>query len=356
MKSALANLLVIGFMVSMGGALLWQKSKAPPHATPSPEKKKAGYDICYREEAARKLSGVATDATGLEQAWHRQFVALMASERQKVGVLPADMVDLPDFPAPKLQSLRMTAAYQRAAGQTALYEAMRKFRGARVDDIIRPDNRVRDEVRNILFLWAKTEGVPPDSRGPFIDARELAFTESYFGNAYFQIGRYPNPSTVSAQLVRETFNVIVDEVYARLVWYGVGREMFKKVKRAGGKSEVVIDSVTLDYIAHRATTMTPKEREIYWRNTVLALPDYGNYTVSKANMERLEKAIAASPIGLTLPDILESLKRRRVKMWWDEKGRAMRLHMTYSQNMNVRQICYSWVKDGVPDAVVRNLP
>jgi len=58
---------------------------------------------------------------------------------------------------------------------------------------------------------------------------------------------------------------------------------------------------------------------------------------------------------MTLAGILKSLKRRRVKMWWDGEGRAMRLHITYSQNMNARQVCYSWVH-GAPDAVVRNLP
>lgn len=51
-------------------------------------------------------------------------------------------------------------------------------------------DKVEADVEKILFRWAKADKVDPQSRGPHIDARRLAFYEAYRGEKFRQTGYF----------------------------------------------------------------------------------------------------------------------------------------------------------------------
>jgi Ca2+-binding RTX toxin-like protein len=46
---------------------------------------------------------------------------------------------------------------------------------------------LREAFERLMLRWAGVEGIDPNSRGPFVDARHLAFVEKFYGDTYRQV-------------------------------------------------------------------------------------------------------------------------------------------------------------------------
>jgi Ca2+-binding RTX toxin-like protein len=71
-------------------------------------------------------------------------------------------------------------------------------------------------VRSILFRWAGVDAVTAGSRGPYVDAQELAFLEKFVGHGFSQSGR-ANPNQNSGPILNKTFIDLTLALQARLL-------------------------------------------------------------------------------------------------------------------------------------------
>ncbi|MEZ0223179.1 MAG: hypothetical protein ACAH83_01385, partial [Alphaproteobacteria bacterium] len=130
----------------------------------------------------------------------------MESIRVVSDKLLAEINALPNLEASGgLPDLHTAMRKFKEAGQDDLYDTLQHFSQRRFNDLFRADDAVRKEVRDILFIWAGVDNADANGRGPFIDARELAFVEKSRDEAFLQDGRYPNPAPIDAGNMREAF-------------------------------------------------------------------------------------------------------------------------------------------------------
>ena len=78
-------------------------------------------------------------------------------------------------------------------------------------------NQASQLVKPILFRWAKTDGLDPNSRGGYVDARALGFLEKFVGQNFLQGGTNPNPAGGNAvNLINQTFTSLTHALSTRL--------------------------------------------------------------------------------------------------------------------------------------------
>lgn len=87
------------------------------------------------------------------------------------------------------------------------------------------------QITDILFRWAKVDGIDPKSRGPFIDARKLAYLEVLTGQQFFQMKRWYNPRPYAAKDLEKAWERVLQEQSARLVFQTCGRPLFSSEAR-----------------------------------------------------------------------------------------------------------------------------
>lgn len=367
----LMNLLIIGAVTGLTGVAALQHlgtkpvsssrpvaaTAIPPALSPATRSPPAKYDTCYREEAVAHLSNIKAGDDGLPQAWHRQINRLFDSGQQSPTDLPGDIMSMPDLTGHEnLPNLRVAMARERKEKRNELFKAVSRFSTYGFDDIFSVDGKARESVRHILFLWMGVDKVDPGSRGPFNDARELTFMEKLSGEAFLQIGMYPNPTVVAASHVKEGFNQITDAYYSKLVWHAAARYLFVPAP-AGSGEEFLLNETMWRHVAIRAAAIEKKDDRLkFWLNAIVAIPNYHHKKgLSKKNKEMLERIVVTS--GVTLDEALTYIGKRRVRVFWDSQGRSLQLQLTYlNRNMSSRQVCYSWLSDRYPDVAVRILP
>lgn len=71
-------------------------------------------------------------------------------------------------------------------------------------------------VEQILFVWAGAAGVDPSSRGPLMDAQQLAVLEAFAGRPFMN-GFGPNPTELAIPPLMEAYTELRELVYAELM-------------------------------------------------------------------------------------------------------------------------------------------
>lgn len=356
----IGNMLLSVLAVGIIGAYAYKMTATPaPAAAPEPApvaKKPVKFDTCYKEKSVTGLKNVDVDAGGLPKGWHYQTTGIVSGTQQTPSMVPKDIAALPNLAGyGKLPHLYAALAAERKEGRNALFKLVSGFGKLAFDDIFRTDSKTRDKVRQILYHWAKVEGADPNSRGHLIDAREVYFYEKLTGEAYLQIGKYPNPTVVSASFVQEAFNNIIDHYYSRLVWSSASGFLFKGLKQPDETgNRFVLREDAWKTVAARAKPLGPDDKLKFWENALLAIPNY-HEGLSAANREILTRVVGAS--GITLPEVEKNISKRRTRIFWDAEGRSLQYSLTYSgKDYARRQVCYSWVAGIYPDVAVRMLP
>ncbi len=81
-------------------------------------------------------------------------------------------------------------------------------------------------MRDILFQWAGVDGIDPSSRGPFIDARELAFLEKFMARDFYQLQKWSNPRPYAAKDLKKAWQLVLAHESALLIFQTCGKSLF----------------------------------------------------------------------------------------------------------------------------------
>ena len=80
------------------------------------------------------------------------------------------------------------------------------------------DGAVLDsDVADILWTWAGVEDVLANSRGYYVDGRNLEFLEKFFASSFVQMGVSQDPAPQSASLINETWQRVFYAMKAQLL-------------------------------------------------------------------------------------------------------------------------------------------
>lgn len=316
-----------------GGAVLMQQKKS--ETVPSQ------WHSCYKEEVAGPVAAYVEDEYGIPKGWHRQLAAVLESRRQSPEGLPPDIMALPDLSGTNsLPNLRVAMAEERLNGKRDIQDAVQEFQRMKFDDLFAPTQKARDQMRKILFMWAGTADIAPDSRGPFIDARELALLEKLLGDSFYQLGRYPNPLPVAAAYMKDAFAILRNHYFAELAARGAGRELLDY-----GGDYVGLDRAKFQVLSGRAAGLSSPEDKLYfWQHIVGALPYDVLQGLSPEERRFLDGQIRQSTRELSLQTVLTSLKPDLAAgpHFYDRLGRKVIFKIVYWNNMNSRLTCYRY--------------
>lgn len=225
------------------------------------------------------------------------------------AMVKAQAMLLPDIPSIKsMPGLREEAARQKAAGSDVLIKAVTAFRSHAFTDLFTADDSMRQEVREIMFLLAGTDQLAEDSRGRFINARELATMERFGGEHYLQLGEFPNPTPPASVHLADAFDKMLDVYFYMLAMSGPGRELYVPSGEgilSGFKVELTRKSLD-QFIAESGRLTDEASKRAFWQNSLRML----RTTLSPLNplVPELDAAIRASLGDQGISDVLTMLE------------------------------------------------
>lgn len=171
------------------------------------------------------------------------------------------------------------------------------------------------DVRTVLFRWADVDTLATDSRGNFVDARELAFLEKLTGQDFRQLGWSPNPLGPNAGgELNETFLDTFNKLYANLLIQTAASQLFSEAPHFDPLTGAVTnaDTLNLDVLEALEETAlgfaTTGERLQFWSDIVRVIEySVGTVNLDGGSLSALESAIVGSDPLLNLDDIVEGL-------------------------------------------------
>lgn len=184
-----------------------------------------------------------------------------------------------------------------------------------IEELFDGTSALVDDVRAILFRWAEADGLASDSRGNFVDARELVFLEKLTGQAFKQNNWYSNPTGPNAGgVLFATFEQVFNELFANLLIQTAASQIFAEAPHFDPLTGTVtnadvLDLDVLDALEDFATGLsTTGERSQFWSDIVRMI----EYTVGTDNLDidsryALETAIVNSDVALNLDDVVDGL-------------------------------------------------
>jgi len=136
-------------------------------------------------------------------------------QRNTMYTIPTEWLDVPDDIA-ALPDLR---GYGNVYD---LHQAMVRDESGELKSLVEQFGAATDvSARNalmeqILFKWTGTDGIDPASRGPNIDARELAVLEKLYGQSFIGSSG-PNPDYNTSIPIKDSYREIFELMYADLM-------------------------------------------------------------------------------------------------------------------------------------------
>lgn len=130
-------------------------------------------------------------------------------------------------------------------------------------DIFLNYDQTNQDIERILFRWAGVDNIDPDSRGWFINARALRFTEKFLANPFHQIKYYHNPMPYGAYGLKGTWEAMFRTIKANLIIQILIKNKVITLVPSSNyhtKFEVKISSDFLGVLAKRAQSMPRTER------------------------------------------------------------------------------------------------
>jgi uncharacterized protein YdgA (DUF945 family) len=86
------------------------------------------------------------------------------------------------------------------------------------------------QVTAILYRWAGADGVDPASRGPLVNAQQLAVLEKFVGESFVNYQGGPNPVGHEGPQLTSAYDTLFAEVQARLLVQGPLASLFPNVQ------------------------------------------------------------------------------------------------------------------------------
>lgn len=194
----------------------------------------------------------------------------------------------------------------------SLIALVTNFNEKDIEEIFNSDSTVIDDVRQILYRWAKVDGLSGNERGDNIDSRELTFMEAYSGRGFLQLGSYQNPYYWAGQELKQNFHDILNKYYASLVVLSSGGALFEGSwsYNLGNNSFEGVTGINLGLLNDlQAEATLSADPEVFWQN-VIRMIEYsvGVGSLPTGDQTALNAAIYASNNSLSLSGILDSLE------------------------------------------------
>lgn len=109
-----------------------------------------------------------------------------------------------------------------------LLDKVQTFSKCNISDVFSHPEETDAIMREILFRWAGVDGIDPSSRGPFIDARELAYLEKMMAQDFSQLQKWSNPRPYAAKDLKKAWQIAFKHQSALLIFQTCGRPLFHK--------------------------------------------------------------------------------------------------------------------------------
>lgn len=131
-----------------------------------------------------------------------------------------------------------------------LLDLVQSLASTSAEDLLDPEFRLQEAVREILFKWAGVTGVSPGARGGTLDARTLAFLEEFMDEPFVQplnVGNPSNPGGFAPAHVSLGWQAAFDALYARLLLQTSFGEIFDTAPTYNSQTDEITGSVTLNF-------------------------------------------------------------------------------------------------------------
>jgi hypothetical protein len=170
----------------------------------------------------------ADGSTGVTQSIYFQTDGQQSIADHTPDFTPAEGVEkLPQLPG---SGLIDSIAY-KATNDAEFRDA---WTGLTDNAVGKSPSQLHEAFQTLLLQWAGVDSVDSSSRGPFVDARHLAFVEKFYGNTYREaqrgqeVGTYPSAYNFGAS-IENTFRQISNalEVFflAQVAWSMAARDV-----------------------------------------------------------------------------------------------------------------------------------
>jgi hypothetical protein len=243
-----------------------------------------------------------------------------------------------------LPALHHALKMDKEANQDDLFETVDYLSQRKLEELLRPDDIIRNKIRDIMFIWAGVDNADPASRGLFIDARELEFVEKMKDEPFLQDGLYPNPAPLDAGALRLAFYDAWNRDYADFLRQLLAKDLYaaQPVKEDTALTPAGIDRLS----RHAKDFPSAEQKAAYWTNVVrMVEPSAGTLLSTFAgspNGQALDKAIRASVQAYSLDAAVQRLRLNpalKGDHYTDRNGRPVGFTVSYLPQ-KVRVVCY----------------
>ena len=220
---------------------------------------------------------------------------------------------LPDLRGYGVLSSLHTAVSTDNRGADSLLAQVRAVSALTLADMVNNPAGYEDRVNNIIYRWAHSDKLAPDSRGPNIDARQLGALEKLMGDRFSQTGAggRENPLFWASLGLHQAYNTYAGRVLGVLALQSAPGELFNghifyDVRRDGFAGVEGLNIARLDEVAAAiAAKDSMADRRAAWKLVIRFIEQsIGTKNLSAADRDALEAAIRKSDSTLTLAQVL----------------------------------------------------
>jgi Ca2+-binding RTX toxin-like protein len=165
---------------------------------------------------------------------------------------------------------------------------------------ILPQNlgQIDAKVEQILFRWAKVDGIDPTSRGAFFDARKLAFLETFLQqdlNSNFAFER-------QTLFVQQAWDTINNAISARLVALGPLRNLFSDTRYDLSNDRLFSESPLSTLLDRLKVNIPTTNIERYWSYAISIIDAHEDrFNLSQVDYDnQLKNALSISGLSTYL--------------------------------------------------------
>lgn len=172
-------------------------------------------------------------------------------------------------------------------------------------------------VEEAMFLWAGAEDLDPASRGSnggIADARQIAFLEALFDEAFLQRGWSADPYYYASIDLQRAFSVVHNDVFGRLLAQTDAMRLFTGLPRYDPSLDRLtgVTGLSQTYLDQIAPLIDNDETGLTLWQTVVRIVEFGFGLdrLDTAERQKLDDAISTSIPALDLAIVRESLDFR----------------------------------------------
>ncbi|PCJ99994.1 MAG: hypothetical protein COA45_04050 [Zetaproteobacteria bacterium] len=89
-----------------------------------------------------------------------------------------------------------------------------------------PTFDLNSKIEAVLYRWAGVDSVDPNSRGDYVDARQLEFFEQYLGDEYLEYDFFENPGVNAGNIVTGMFGSLTQSILPQILVQSAASSFF----------------------------------------------------------------------------------------------------------------------------------